>query len=56
VVQEFVGDAVPAVWVSDLYGPQLNAGAAQQQVCLAHRVSRSLRVAGDRREVRAAVA
>src|SRR3712207_8200643 len=28
----------------------------RRQVCWAHRVSRSLRIAGDRREVRAAVA
>jgi len=49
VVQEFVGDAVPAVWVSDLYGPQLNAGAAQQQVCLAHQL-RDLQYVVDREQ------
>jgi transposase len=36
VVQAFLGDAVPATWVSDLYRPQLNAGAARQQICLTH--------------------
>jgi transposase len=49
VVQEFVGDAVPAVWVSDLYGPQLNAGAAQHQVCLAHQL-RELQYVVDREQ------
>jgi transposase len=34
VVQAFLGDAVPETWVSDLYRPQLNAGAARHQICL----------------------
>ena len=35
--------------MSDLYGPQLNAGAAQQQVCLAHQL-RDLQYVVDRDE------
>jgi transposase len=38
VVQDFLGDAVPEAWVSDLYRPQLNAGAARHQVCLTHQL------------------
>ena len=38
VVQEFLGGAVPATWVSDLWKPQLNAGAARHQICLAHQL------------------
>src|SRR5688500_810637 len=38
VVQDFLGDAVPATWVSDLYRPQLNAGAARHQICLTHQL------------------
>jgi transposase len=38
VVQEFLGDAVPETWVSDLYRPQLNAGAARHQICLTHQL------------------
>jgi transposase len=38
VVQEFLGDAVPEAWVSDLYRPQLNAGAARHQICLTHQL------------------
>jgi transposase len=38
VVEEFLGDAVPETWVSDLYRPQLNAGAARHQICLTHQL------------------
>jgi transposase len=38
VVAEFLGDAVPDTWVSDLYRPQLNAGAARHQICLTHQL------------------
>jgi transposase len=38
VVQEFLGDTVPVTWVSDLYRPQLNAGAARHQICLTHQL------------------
>jgi transposase len=41
VVQEFLGDAVPATWVSDLYRPQLNAGAVRHQICLTHQLRES---------------
>jgi transposase len=38
VVQEFLDDLVPDTWVSDLYRPQLNAGAARHQICLTHQL------------------
>jgi transposase len=38
VVQAFLGDARPEIWVSDLYRPQLNAGAARHQICLTHQL------------------
>jgi transposase len=38
VVQEFLGDAVPETWVSDLWKPQLNAPAERHQICLAHQL------------------
>jgi transposase len=38
VVQDFLGDAVPKTWVSDLWKPQLNAPAGQHQICLAHQL------------------
>jgi transposase len=38
VVQDFLGEAAPQTWVSDLYRPQLNAGAARHQICLAHQL------------------
>jgi transposase len=38
VVQEFLDDAEPETWVSDLWKPQLNAPAARHQVCLAHQL------------------
>jgi transposase len=36
VVQDFLGDAVPQTWVSDLWKPQLGARAERHQICLAH--------------------
>jgi transposase len=38
VVQAFLGEAVPETWGSDLYRPQLNAGAARHQICLTHQL------------------
>jgi transposase len=38
VVQEFLDDAMPETWVSDLWKPQLNAPAARHQICLAHQL------------------
>ena len=38
VVQDFLGDAVPETWVSDLWKPQLNARAQRHQICLAHQL------------------
>jgi transposase len=38
VVQDFLGDAVPATWVSDLWKPQLGARAERHQICLAHQL------------------
>jgi transposase len=38
VVQDFLGDAEPRTWVSDLWKPQLNARAERHQVCLAHQL------------------
>jgi transposase len=38
VVQDFLGDAAPATWVSDLWKPQLNAPAERHPVCLAHQL------------------
>jgi transposase len=38
VVQDFLGDAVPETWVSDLWKPQLHARAARHQICLAHQL------------------
>src|SRR3954447_1123195 len=38
VVQDFLGDAVPTTWVSDLWKPQLHAPAARHQICLAHQL------------------
>jgi transposase len=38
VVQEFLGDAAPETWVSDLWKPQLGARAARHQICLAHQL------------------
>jgi len=49
VVQEFLGDAEPATWVSDLWKPQLNASAGRHQVCLAHQL-RELQYVVDREQ------
>jgi transposase len=38
VVQDFLGDARPRTWVSDLWKPQLGARAERHQVCLAHQL------------------
>ena len=38
VVHDFLGEAHPTTWVSDLWQPQLNAAAGQHQVCLAHQL------------------
>jgi transposase len=38
VVQDFLGDAEPETWVSDLWKPQLGARAARHQICLAHQL------------------
>jgi transposase len=38
VVEEFLGDAVPETWVSDLWKPQLGAPAKRHQICLAHQL------------------
>jgi transposase len=49
VVEEFLGDAEPETWVSDLWKPQLNAPAARHQVCLAHQL-RALQYAVDKEQ------
>jgi transposase len=49
VVQDFLGDAAPQTWVSDLYRPQLNAGATRHQICLAHQL-RELQYVVDREQ------
>ncbi len=49
VVQEFLGDTVPLAWVSDLYRPQLNAGAGRHQICLTHQL-RELQYVVDREQ------
>jgi len=49
VVQEFLGDAEPETWVSDLWKPQLNARAARHQICLAHQL-RALQYVVDREQ------
>jgi transposase len=49
VVQGFLGDAEPQTWVSDLYRPQLNAGATRHQICLAHQL-RDLQYVVDREQ------
>src|SRR5215212_10679692 len=38
VVRDFLGDAVPPRWVSDLWKPQLNAPAERHQICLSHQL------------------
>lgn len=46
VVLSFLDGATPAVWVSDLWKPQLAAPAVRYQICLAHQL-RDLRYAAD---------
>lgn len=46
VVRRFLGEAAPAVWVSDRWKPQLGAAATAHQACLAHRL-RDLQYAID---------
>jgi transposase len=55
VVLSFLDGVQPAVWVSDLWKPQLKAPAVQYQICLAHQL-RDLRYAeqAETGEVRAA--
>ena len=47
VVQDFLGDAVPETWVSDLWKPQLGARAGRHQICLAHQL-RELQYVADK--------
>lgn len=49
VVQEFLGNAAPQTWVSDLWKPQLGAPAARHQICLAHQL-RELQYVVDREQ------
>jgi transposase len=49
VVQNFLGDAEPATWVSDLWKPQLNARAGRHQICLAHQL-RALQYAVEKEQ------
>jgi transposase len=49
VVRDFLGDAVPTTWVSDLWKPQLGAPAARHQICLAHQL-RELQYVVDREQ------
>jgi transposase len=49
VVQGFLGEAMPATWVSDLWKPQLNAAAGRHQICLAHQL-RELQYVVDREQ------
>jgi transposase len=46
VLHEVLGDAVPDVWISDLYPGQLTHPAQRTQVCLAHQL-RDLQYARD---------
>jgi hypothetical protein len=56
VIKGLLGEAFAGYLISDRWSAYTWVDPARRQVCWAHRVSRSLRVAGDRREVRAAVA
>jgi transposase len=38
VIDAFLGDAVPEVWCSDLWAPQVGAPADRRQVCLGHQL------------------
>ncbi len=56
VVEALLGADYAGVVGSDRWSAYRRFPAEQRALCWAHRVSRSLRAAGDRREVRAAVA
>src|SRR6059058_3466906 len=47
--RNFLGDAAPETWVSDLWKPQLGAPAARHQICLAHQL-RELQYVVDREQ------
>jgi transposase len=49
VVRDFLGEAEPQAWVSDLWKPQLGAPAARHQICLAHQL-RELQYVVDREQ------
>src|SRR5215213_5558043 len=49
VVHDFLGDATPTTWVSDLWKPQLGAPAERHQICLAHQL-RDLQYVVDREQ------
>ncbi len=49
VVRDFLGEAEPQTWVSDLWKPQLHAPAKCHQVCLAHQL-RELQYVVDREQ------
>jgi transposase len=38
VIDAFLGDAVPEVWCSDLWAPQVGTPAERRQVCLGHQL------------------
>jgi transposase len=46
VIDAFLGDAVPEVWCSDLWAPQVGTDAERRQVCLGHQL-RDLTYAGE---------
>ena len=46
VIKDVMGDAVPIVWVSDLFSAQCTAASILRQICLAHQ-SRDLQFAID---------
>lgn len=48
VIDDFMGDVVADVWLSDCWKPQLNAPARNRQLCLAHQI-RALQGLIDRR-------
>ena len=56
VIKGLLGETFAGYLISDRWSAYTWIDPTRRQVCWAHRVSRSLRIAGDRREVRAAVA
>ena len=48
-MRDFLGDAVPPRWVSDLWKPQLNASAERHQICMSHQL-RDLQYVVDREQ------